>query len=99
MHGLDLQFGAHIRGDAVVFTAVVHNGCNETVEEVYWPYIGDVAPPPGAGSFQATSAGYSDPATMSMFPYFGQVRACVCVCVCVCVCAWVSYVVRARECT
>ena len=44
----------------MLWAADVDNRCNETVENVYWPYFGDVEPPPGLVQLLRTLAVHDD---------------------------------------
>ncbi len=66
-------------GNASVWTANIVNGANETVENFYWPYLGDVEPPADtSGVFQMTTAGYADPQVSKLWPVFPATPSPLC---------------------
>jgi hypothetical protein len=78
--GLTISLGVRVRGDGLHWTSHIDNQANETVENVYWPYL-SVRPPgqnqsggdysgDGGGQLEAFFPSYSDPSVWQLFPNF-----------------------------
>jgi hypothetical protein len=58
----------------VVFTPSIDNNSPYTVENVYYPYLGDVQPPPGEAWFKTFSYSYASAQEWKLWPTYDNLR-------------------------
>ena len=56
--------------DQLLFSMHIENGSDGIVENVYYPYLGDLHRPEGAKRFTFSHAGYCQMNTFEMYPTF-----------------------------
>jgi hypothetical protein len=73
-HAIKVILDISLSENAVVFTPTIVNCSEYTVENVYYPYVGDLQPPEGSEWLEGFHHGYSSPSTWSIWPEYKQVN-------------------------
>lgn len=71
---ISLTLTVELRGDSTLWSAAIANGSPYVVENVYWPYWGEMVPPAGAQDFQQMQYGYASPTVFPLYPTFGNTQ-------------------------
>jgi hypothetical protein len=74
VHDIRIQMDVHLHDEQAIFSMRIENRSEYPVENVYFPYLGEVKPPPGANWFKSFFPTYASAQEWLLWPVYENLR-------------------------